>query len=75
VTSQADALGGDLDRLADAVQGAGSLAEDSAGLDGQVVQASAAELVGLLEAVDERSALDRHAAAHGVQAPVRGSKE
>ncbi len=40
-------------------------------MDDQVVQAGAAELVGLLEAVDEGSALDRHAAAHGVHAPVR----
>jgi hypothetical protein len=68
---QADALGGDLDRLADAVLGDGPLAEDSAGLDDQVVQAGAAKLVGLLEAADEGAALDRHAAAHGVHAPVR----
>jgi hypothetical protein len=44
----------------------GSLAEDSARLDGQVVQAGALELVGLLETVDEGAALNRHAAAHRV---------
>ena len=37
----------------------------------QVLQARAVELVGLLEAVDERAALDGHAAAYRVHAPVR----
>jgi len=60
-----------LDRLADAVQRDGPLAEHSARLDGQVVHLRAVELVGLLEAVDEGPALDGHAAADRVHAPVR----
>jgi len=66
-----DGRGGDLDRRADAVQDDGPLAEHRARFDGQVVQAGAVELVGLLVAVDEGAALDRHAAAHRVDPPVR----
>src|SRR5690349_17804822 len=65
------ALRGDLDRLADAGQGDGPLAEHAARPDDQVLQARAVELVGLLEAVDERAALDGDAAAHRVHPPVR----
>ena len=52
-------------------QGDGTLAEHAARPDDQVLQARAVELVGLLEAVDERAALDGDAAAHRVHAPVR----
>ena len=71
IRGQELALRGDLDRLADAVQSDRALAEDPARPDAQVVQVHAVELVGLLEAVDQGPALDGHAAADRVHAPVR----
>jgi hypothetical protein len=65
------AVHGDLDRLADAGQGDGPLAQRRTGQRGQVAQQDAVGLVGLLEAVHQRPALDRPAAAHRVDAPVR----
>ena len=64
---------GDLDRLANAVQGDGPLAEHGARLDNQIVQLRALGLIGLLEAVDERAALDGGAAADRIDARMRNT--
>ena len=64
------AVCGDLDRLADAGQGDGPLAQDAARADSQVLQLDAVRLVGLLEAVDQGAALDGRAAADRVDPPV-----
>jgi hypothetical protein len=65
------AVHGDLDRLADAGQSDRPLAQHGIGPDRQIFQLDTVGLVGLLEAVHQGPALDRRAAAHRLDAPVR----